>query len=82
MNPIKTNIRKITVKKGITFLMPFLFGLLLSSCYAPLSSSRMPNKAKKKLYSHNHRKANAAKWGVLDVSADCPSSSRRREKYK
>ncbi|UZR94858.1 hypothetical protein [Chondrinema litorale] len=82
LNPIlKGNFRKIRGRKVITLLMPLLLGAMLSSCYAPLSSSGIPGKAKKKLYTHNHRRSNAAKWSVLDLSADCPSSSRRREKY-
>jgi hypothetical protein len=61
-----------------------LFGFLAfaaSSCYAPLSSSKLPKTARKKLNTYNHRKMNAAKYGVQDKSVDCPSSSRRREKY-
>jgi len=54
----------------------------VSSCYAPLSSSKTPKSARKKLHTFNHRKSNAAKWGVQDRSVDCPSTSRRHEKYK
>ena len=70
--------------KGNTLLKYFCAALIafsVSSCYAPLSSSKMPKSARKKLHTHNHRKATAAKWGVLDKSVDCPSSSRRKEKY-
>jgi|GEM_PF-5918970 len=57
------------------------FVVSMTSCYAPLSSSKMPKSARKKLHTYDHRKVNAAKYGVQDRSVDCPSSSRRREKY-
>ncbi len=76
---LKSNLK---TGKWLRYLIIAFMAMSFSACYAPLSSNKVPKSARKKLHTHNHRKATAAKWGVLDKSADCPSSSRRKEKYK